>query len=188
MTSREWRAVWIGGGVMMIAAFARLSPTILARMQSRLESLHESQGVIDRGRALVATAPLLRDIVAAKRRAVLALAPKLIGGETTADGTTALSALVSAWAGRRRVTIQRIESGRDSLERSLVRIEVRMRIEGDLTGVSGLIGDLTSEAPLLDLSGLSITTDGDGELSPQRLHADLTVHGWMLAPRPQGTR
>jgi len=134
---------------------------------------------------LVAREPAVRDSLGDVVRGIVALAPDLVDGETSADAQASLSALLSMAANRHGLRVVRVDPLPDSTAGVFGRVALHAELEGDLAGATGVVGGLESGAPLLTLSNVAIDTP-DPVPHPRTsevLHVSFEVRGYYLARR-----
>lgn len=179
MTKRERRVLWIGGMVVTLGLGVRVAPSLWAAARSRPVTLAQTVALVARGEALLETAGALPDTLGARNARLVALAPRLLDGDTPAAVTASLSTLIDGWARLFGLTVSRLTPGADSLAGRFVRVEVRVQAEGDLEGFTRLVHAVETSPQLLSLTRFAVASEGTAE-PVQRLRIEFAVQGWGL--------
>ena len=126
--------------------------------------------------------PAVRDSMAQTFQEIVALAPDLVEGEASADAQASLSGLVSLAANRGALKIVRVDPLPDSAAGPFHRVALHVEFEGDMSGLTGLLGTLETHAPILTISAFSLETP-DPVPHPRMsevLHVAMDVSGYYL--------
>jgi len=184
MTERERRALWLGGVIALAAVALRLAPVVIRAVERRLDAARAHVVRVAQARRLVAEAPARQVLMRERVRALVDLAPTLLGTDGVAEGAATLSGDLNVLAMRHRVTLHRLDPQPDSSAGPFVTVTVRFQAETDLAGLAGFLQDVESGPRLLSLTDLAITAEE--HVGPvERLRVDGAVRGWVL-PRRTG--
>lgn len=184
MTSRDRRALVVGGSVVLVAVMLlRLLPWTVREVVTLRARAIDHVATLERTRALVAALPAHRDSLREALGALVGLAPKLVDGATSAEAQASLSALVSLASSRHGLKILRLDPLPDSAAGAFQRVAVHAECEGDAGGLTALLRSLETGTTLLTVPVISVqATDPWTEgKAPERLRIELTVTGWYLA-------
>ena len=184
MTARDRRALLWGGGVILGAVLLlRVVPWTLRHVASVCTRAVERVATLARARAVLAQLPADRDSLGETLGRLVALAPQLVDGATSAEAQASLSALVSLAASRHALKVLRLDLLPDSAAGAFHRVAVHAECEGDVGGLTALLRALETGAPLLTVWQASVQApDPWAETkAPERLRIELTVAGWYLA-------
>jgi Tfp pilus assembly protein PilO len=135
-------------------------------------------------RRLVAEAPGRQALMRERVRALVDLAPVLLGTAGVAEGAATLSGELTALALRHRVTLSRLDPQPDTAVGPFVAVTVRFQAETDVAGLAAFLQDVEVGPRLLSLTDLAITADEHAALM-ERLRIEGAVRGWVL-PRREG--
>lgn len=134
-----------------------------------------------RAEAAVRALPTLRDSAEARRARLVALAPALLNGETTASAGAALAALVSGAAAKAGVQVGAVLlSQPDSAARTVfTRVRVRSDATGDLPGLLRFLRELEGGPALLSVRDWSVSQPAAGGPAevPESLRLEFAVEG-----------
>ena len=139
----------------------------------------------------VVTAAMTRDSLAARYARYLALAPRLLDGETTAGAGGALALLVSGAAATSSVRLGSVQIRADTTKAGVFTpVSVRADLTGDIQGLSTLLATLERGQTLLSVRELSISQPepSAGDDRVEALRAELVVEGLMLSRKRGPTR
>jgi len=183
---RDRRAVlWGLGSIIGALVVLRGGPAGIRAVRALREAAMAQTEMLARVEDLIVREPAVRDSLGDVVRGIVALAPDLVDGETSADAQASLSALLSMVANRHGLRVVRVDPLPDSEAGVCGRVALHAELEGDLAGVTGVVEGLESGAPLLTLSNLAIDTP-DPVPHPRTaevLHVSFEVRGYYLARR-----
>lgn len=149
---------------------AAIAAADVARAESRLRIQHQ-----------------LTDSLDVRGKRLIAFAPALLNGATTASAGATLAGLVSGAAtASLHVDAVQLLPARDSASSSTFRrVAVRVDATGDVRGVVRMLAALERGPTLLAIRALGIEQAEPAAPPdhPEALHVTLTVEGLMLAPR-----
>lgn len=129
---------------------------------------------------LVAGARSTRDALDRATGSYLSLSPAFLKGRSPDEGAAALAALVSDAAEDNGVHLASLQPRADSARASLlVPVTVTVSGTGDSRGVTGLLAELESGAPLVEVRDVTISQPDPAAPADhmEALHMDLTVRG-----------
>jgi len=184
MTERDRRALWVGGVIVLGAVLLRGIPIVTGRVAQRLDGTRAQVAHAAQVRRVVAEAPARQALMRERVRALVALAPVLLGTESAADGVAALSGELTTLALRHRVTLSRLDPQPDTAVGPFVAVTVRFQAEADLAGLAAFVQDVEAGPRLLGFTDLAITAD-EPAAAMERLRIEGAVRGWVL-PRREG--
>lgn len=185
MTERERRAIWVGGAIILGAGLLRGVPTLTDRVAHRLDAARAQVAQAAQVRRLVAEAPVRQAQMREHVRALVDLAPVLLGTEGVAEGAATLNGELNVLALRHRVTLSRIDPQPDTAIGPFVAVTVRFQAETDIAGLAAFIQDVEAGLRLLSVTDLAITAE-EPAAPMERLRIEGAVRGWVL-PRREGT-
>ncbi len=112
--------------------------------------------------------------------AFLGLSPAFLKGSAASQAAAGLASVIADAADANGVHVASLQPEVDSVSRSLiVPIIMRLSATGDVRGVSGMLRDLESGVPLVDVRQVTIAQPDPTATSEhmESLHVDLTVRG-----------
>ena len=131
----------------------------------------------------VVTATTTRDSLAAQYARYLALAPRLLEGETTAGAGGSLASLVTGAAATSNVRLGSVQIRADTTKTgAFTPVSVRVDLTSDIQGLSTLLATLERGQVFLSVRELSISQPepSAGDDRVEALRAELVVEGLML--------
>jgi Tfp pilus assembly protein PilO len=174
----------LGGVIVTGALLLRGLPVVTGRVEARLEATRAQITQAAQVRRLVAEAPARQALMRERVRALVDLAPALLGTAGVAEGAATLSGELNALALRHRVTLSRLDPQPDTTAGPFVAVTVRFQAEADITGLAGFLQDVEAGSRLLSLTDLAITAE-EHAATIERLRIEGAVRGWVL-PRWEG--
>jgi len=192
MTLRDRRALLMGGIVLGLAVFGlRVLPAVVRRMTDASSVLRERATLLARTHDEMASLPRLRDSAAVLSQALIALAPQVLSGSTSAEAGADLSGRMNLVASRAPARIERIDLLPDSSgDGRLGRVRVHAALETDVRGLVALLRAVDASDEVLKLDELRVEAPEPGTVQrgPETLKVQITVSGWYLKPRSLGKR
>jgi Tfp pilus assembly protein PilO len=185
MTERDRRALWVGGVIVGGVLLLRGSPIVIASLAHRLEATRAERAQLAQVRRLIAEAPARQALMRERVRALVDLAPVLLGTGSVAEGAATLSGELNQLAMGHRLTLSRLDPQPDSAVGPFVAVTVQFQAETDITGLAGFLESVETGSRLLSLTDLAITAD-EQAAPVERLRIEGAVRGWVL-PRREGT-
>ncbi len=191
MTERDRRALVFGGATVLGAVLVlRVLPWSIRRVLAVEAELRDRAALLARARAELAGASELRDSAAALGQALVALAPKLLSGTSPAEAAADLSGRLNLAASRSQAKLERVDQVADSgAAGRLRRVRLRATLESDVRGVTGVLRAVEfNEAALAVIELRVVATDPTAaDRVPEVLRLEITVTGWFLARRDEGS-
>lgn len=185
MTSRDRKALLLGGGTVALAILVlRVVPWAIRGVAHLRDQAGERQATAARAAAMIAGGAATRDSLSLILAAIVALAPDLVEGRSTAEAQASLSGLVSLLANRNSLKVLRVDALPDSTLGVFSRVGVHAELEGDATGLAGMLRSLETGQPLLSVPTLALTAP-DPASRAEALHIEVDVTGLYL---PRGER
>lgn len=190
MTSRDRRALVIGGGVVLAAVvLLRVLPATLRNVRDARAMLRERASLLARTRNEMASLPKLRDSAAVLSQALVALAPYLLSGSIEAEAAADMSGRVNIIASRAPAKIERLDPIQDTSGIGrLGRVRLQAALETDVRGLVAVLKaiDTGDEVLLLEELHVEAPRAGGVEPGPEILKIEITVSGWYIRPRETG--
>jgi len=190
MTSRDRRALVVGGSVVIGAVFVlRVLPWSVRSALAAEAGLRQRAALLARARADLAEAGVLRDSALELSHALVGLAPKILSGNSAAEAVADLSGRVNLAASRSQAKLERVDPQTDStVAGRLHRVALRAAFECDIRGLVGMLQALTFGKAALALRELRVTAVDASSVdkSPEVLRVEMTVAGWYLEDRETG--
>ena len=187
MTARDRRALLVGGIAIAIAVLGlRVLPWGVRRATDARTVLRERATLLARTREEMASLPQLRDSAAVLSQALVALAPQVLSGSTSAEAGADLSGRMNLAASRAPARVERIDPLPDSSgDGRLGRVRVHATLETDVRGLVALLRAVDAGEEVLKLDELRVQAPEPGTLQrgPEILKVEITVSGWYLKPR-----
>lgn len=190
LTPRERRTILVSTAVIAGAWIAlKALPAGYRWQQDQRARAEQVEMTLLRAREAIVAEPVARESLAARGRRLVALAPRLFAGATTAQAGAELTSWVSGLADARGVRIGRQSLGADSLAAPFRRLALRLDAEGDITGIAGWLSQLEAGPRLVTIEQLAISAlePAAPAAQPERLRAELVLVAWN-APPPPGVR
>lgn len=191
MTARDRRALILGGLVVASAAVAlRVLPWSVKHATSAYTALREHAALLARTRDELASLPKLRDSAAVLTQALLAIAPQVLSGSTSAEAGADLSGRINLVATRAPAKVNQLDPLPDSIGTGrLGQVRLHAALETDVRGLIALLRSIDAGDAVLELEELRVEApDPAGSVrGPEVLKVDLTVVGWYIRPRAMGT-
>lgn len=187
MTQRDRRAVIIGASAIGVALIllrgVPWSVNAICRLGDRAVA---EEATANRARDLLARAPAVRDSLAQVLSDVVALAPRLVSGRSSAEAQATLAGLINLAAGRNALRVIGIDAVPDSAAGVFAEVRAHAVLEGDIRGLVGVLRAVEAGDPILTAPSLSISAPDPAspKSAPETLHIELLVTGYYL---PKGT-
>jgi hypothetical protein len=187
MTPRDRRALLLGGLVIGGAVLGlRILPWSVRRAMGAHALLTERAALLARTRAELGSLPELRDSAAVLTRALLALAPQVLSGSSSAEAGADLSGRMNLAASRAPAKVERLDALPDSSASGrLGQVRVHAALETDIRGLVALIRAIDAGDEVLKLDELRVESPDPGGVNrgPEILKVEITVSGWYIRPR-----
>ena len=189
MSNRDRRAVWWGAGAIVLATLAlKVGPWAVRSIRELRAKADAQAELVWRARRAVAAAPAARDSLAHSLSDFLALASRLVAGQTNAEAAATLSGLVSERAMAAGLKLAQLDQLSDSSSGTFARVSVKGALEGDVRGLTAFVAAVEQGEPVLSLDALAVTATNAGNANPaipEALRIEVTLHGWYV-PRAAG--
>ncbi len=165
----------------------RILPWTVRAVGDLRETARQRVETLARARAVLATAPALRDSLSRSLGGIVALAPRLVDGRSGAEAQATLAALVSVAASRHALKVVRLDPLPDSSAGVFQRVTLHAELEGDVLGLTRFLRAIETGDPLLTLPALTVLApDPEPQPgAPEVLRIEATVAGLYL---PRGGR
>lgn len=181
LSGRDRRSLALGVLVMAAAWVAlRAAPRTLQRAEALRARAALASAALVRAREAVATEPAARESLAARAERLVALAPRLLGGETTTEAASELASLVAGAAALRHVRLVQQDARPDSGASVFTRITMRVEAEGDVGGIAAWVADLEEGPRLISIVSLSVNAPEPAApaMQAERLRATVVMQAW----------
>jgi hypothetical protein len=187
MTQRDRKVLATGAiACAALAAGARGIPALLQWTRDSRGAAAQLVGEEARARASIARADETRDTLTSRNARYLALAPRLLEGESAAGAGAALASILSGAAAVSSVRVGSVQIRADTATHGVfTKVAVSVDLTGDIRGLTAMLATLERGPALLAVRELSITQPepAAGDDRAETLRADLMVEGLMLTPR-----
>jgi type II secretory pathway component PulM len=188
VTPRDRRALLVGGIAIAGAVLGlRVLPWAVRRVTEAHAVLRERATLLARTREEMASLPTLRDSAAVLSQALVALAPQVLSGSSSAEAGADLSGRMNLAASRAPAKVERLDPLPDSSgDGRLGRVRVHAALETDVRGLIALIRAIDGGDEVLKLDELHVQAPDPGaaQRGPETLKVEITVSGWYIRPRP----
>jgi type II secretion system (T2SS) protein M len=191
MTPRDRRALLAGGIIVGVAILGlRVLPQGIRRASESHVVLRERAALLARTRVEMRALPALRDSAAVLSRALLALAPQVLSGATSAEAGADLSGRMNLAASRAPAKVERLDllpdTSADGAGR-LGRVRLHAALETDIRGLVALIRAIETGEEVLTLDELHVEArePGVAPRGPELLVVEITVGGWYIRRKSQ---
>lgn len=148
---------------------------------STIEQRHtDARARLLRAQQLVAESRSTHEALDREIGSYFSLAPAFFKGRSPNEGAADLAALVSDAADDNAVHLASLQPRADSVQGSLlVPVTVTVSATGDSRGVTGLLAELESGAPLVEVRDVTISQPDPAAPADhmEALHMDLTIRG-----------
>ena len=180
MTPRDRRALFLGGGTVVVAVFVlRVVPWVIHGIASLRVTAEERRATTARAAEVLAASSTTRDSLTQVLAEIVALAPELVEGRSSAEAQASLSGVVSLLANRHDLKVLRVDALPDSGVGVFDRVGVHAELEGDVTGLAAMVRSLEAGQLLLSIPTLTVTAS-DPASRVEALHIELDVTGFYL--------
>jgi len=182
LARRGRRAILLGAALVTATWLGlRIVPMVVSRVGAARELLASRQELLYRMQLELGGLDALADTARQLQAQVVALAPRILTGTSSADATADLVARITLVANRSRVKLTGADPVLDSAAAGgLRRVAVRASVEGDIRGVIELLRGLERDPGALlldDLRVLALEPTSE-EHRPEVLRVELAVYGW----------
>lgn len=186
-TPRERRTILVSSVLaLLVLVPVRLLPAWRAHAEERRSAALETMVEVAAAEAGIASLPWLRDSLVARRERYLALAPRLLTGESPGAAAASLTSLVSgaAQGARLRVGAARVRTDTASAG-GFVRVRVEIELTGDIHGLAALLRMLERGPQLLRVDRLAVSQPEPAAPAdrPESLRVELAVEAIAITRR-----
>jgi|GEM_PF-959082 len=187
MSQRDRRALLVGAvTVLLMVVLSRGLPAWSSWQRRMREDARVARTEAARAEALLGIGRAIEDSLAARDERYVALAPKLLGGESPAAAGATLAGLVSGAAASSGVRVGAVQIRPDTGSTgAFTRVTVRADATGDIRGVTKMLSTLERGPALLAIRSFSIDQPEPAAANDrmEALRVTLEVQGLMLTPR-----
>jgi hypothetical protein len=184
MTSRRKRLILLLGSVITACWIGvRGIPSVFKNWQEARWEVQDRARLLTRSQSEIASEKALFDLAGKVKEGMVGLASQLVAGQTGAQASDALTALLNVVAVRSNTKLTGTSPVEDSTAvGTLRRVAIHAALDGDIRGVSALLQSLAEEQTMLTTDDLRILVAGDGAPNAMEvLRVEVTVRGWYLA-------
>jgi hypothetical protein len=174
--------VTIAGAIVAAAVLGlRVGPWSVRSYRGLREEVAARSAVLARMRDAIGEAEALGDSSEAVRQAYLALAPRVLSGDTEAAALASLTGHLGAVADRSRTTLERADAVPDSTRMGGVRrISVRASFEGDTRGITAALRAIDANPIALSTGAVRVVAPDPGSADgvPEVLKGEIVISAW----------
>ena len=184
MTARDRRALLLGGSVMLGALVAlRGAPSVVRHYANLRARTAEWVVMLERARSLLAAAPATGDSLSVAAQQIVALAPKLVAGETAGDAAANLTSELALAADRAGLRVVGLNALPDTAPGTFVPVVLRGQIEGDIKGLAAFLRAVEGGPTLLTIKSLQVMAADalEQQATPEQLRVEVVIAGWRLS-------
>jgi len=187
ISQQDRRALVLGGAAVLGAVLVlRVVPWVIRTVRGDLTDLRERSTILAHARADLATTSELRDSAATMTQALVALAPRLLSGNTAAEAGADLSGRLNLVVTRNQGKLERLDPVADSATVGrLQRASAHVALETDIRGLTGFLRAVEMGDATLIVRDLRVVAPDAASLErqPEILKVEVTVVGWFLGKR-----
>ena len=183
MTPRDRRALLMGASLVAAAVLGlRVAPWSFRTLFAWRARVADARATLAREQALLASAPQLQDSLDRALARVVALAPAVVAGRTSAEASATLASWVTLGASRHALKVVSVNPLPDSATGVFDRVAVHVALEGDVRGLTSFLAAVETGVPLLTVGQLTVDapTPAGPRSAPEALEVGLTVAGYAL--------
>ena len=184
LAARDSRALTWGGLLLLIVLLVFRGVPAFQRWDSHVrDDARMADADLARARAAITNARVVNDSLIARQRRFVALAPRIVGGDSPSAAAATLGSLVSGAAELAGMTIGSVQVSSDTAARGVfVRVSATADVTGDITGVTAMIASLEGGPALLAVRELTIVQPDPaaGADRAETLRVQLRVEGLAL--------
>jgi hypothetical protein len=144
------------------------------------------RALLDRAEAALGQLDSVEARAGRTREQLIALAPRLVSGQTDAEAQADLNGRLALHANRERTRLLRADPVADSgREGQLHRVRLRLVVESDWSGLVGFLKSVISDPAVLRVTSVAVrgTELPTTSAGPEVLTGEVEVTGWYLAHR-----
>jgi type II secretory pathway component PulM len=185
VTPRDRRALGIGIAVVLGAIFVlRVVPAAWRSWHASREELEAQRALLVRAERALGGLDSLEASAAATRAKLVALAPMLVSGRTSAEAQADLHGRLALIANRERTRLVRADPVPEEAEEALLRmVRLRVEVESDWNGVVGFLQGVVRDPAVLRVRSVAVRGSDATSVAngPEVLSGEIEVVGWYLA-------
>jgi hypothetical protein len=182
MTPRDRRAVTIAGAIVAAAVLGlRVGPWSVRSYRALQEEVAARSAVLARMRDAIGEAEALGDSSEVVRQAYLALAPRILSGDTEAAALASLTGHLGAVADRSRTTLERADALPDSTQvGGIRRVTIRASFEGDTRGLTAALRAIDTNPIALSTGAVRVVAPDPASagVAPEVLKGEILISAW----------
>jgi len=179
--SRDARTLVIGVTcVSTMLLVGKVIPAVIASHRANATQLRLIRGDLAQDRSIIARRNEIAQSLDATTTAFLGMAPAFLKGTASSQGAAMLASVVADAADANGVSLSSLQPVADTSSHTLVvPVSVQTSGTGDIRGISGMLRDLESGVPIVEVQRLMIAQpDPTGPADHmEMLHVELTVRG-----------
>lgn len=168
-------------GLMLLVG--KVIPAVIASRRATSSQLRTARSELTQDSEVVARRGVVTKSLDDITTTFFGLAPAFLKGDAASQGAATLASVVSDAADANGVHLSSLQPGVDSSAHTLVvPVVVHVSGTGDIRGVSGMLRDLESGVPLVEIRQVMIAQP-DPAAPPERmeaLHVEFTVRGLYI--------
>ncbi|HET7584030.1 MAG TPA: type II secretion system protein GspM [Gemmatimonadaceae bacterium] len=190
LSPRDRRALSLGGAVLaLLLLVARGLPAWSAWATSQRAIADQLAAQVARARSDVRSSAPTHDSLVMRGKRMVALAPRILAGESPASAVATLGGVLSGAAATAGVQVGAVQMSVDSSATSAFsRVRVRASATGDIAGVTELLRELEQGPTLLSVRELNLSQPEPAAPAsqPEALRIELVVEGLALNRQSRG--
>jgi type II secretion system (T2SS) protein M len=175
------RTLFLGAGcVATMLGMSKALPVLIASRRNTSAKMRQTRTQLAQDRQIVAGRGEVLKSLDRTTTAFLGISPAFLKGATASQAAATLASIVADAADANGVHLTSLQPQNDSVARSLiVPVSVRVSGTGDIRGLSGMLRDLESGVPLIDVRQLTIAQPDPTAPADrmESLHAELMIRG-----------
>ena len=191
MTSRDRRALSIGGGVVLAGLLCfRALPAAWRGWRDGHEELIAQRELLDRADHALGQLDSIESRAGRTREQLIALAPRLVSGQTDAEAQADLNGRLALHANHERTRLLRADPVADSGRvGELHRVRLRLVVESDWSGLVGFLKSVVADPAVLRITSVAVRGAETPQMTagPEVLTGEVEATGWYLARRVSAT-
>ncbi len=179
--SKDARTLLIGAAcVSTMLLVGKIIPALVASHRATAVQLRMIRGELAQDRQIVDRRNEITRSLDATTTAFLGIAPAFLKGNAASQGAAMLASVVADAADANGVHLSSLQPVADTSSRTLVvPVSVHTSGTGDIRGISGMLRDLESDVPVVEVEQLMIAQPDPTAPADhmEMLHVEMTVHG-----------
>ncbi len=187
MTSRDRRALSIGGGVVLAGLLCfRVLPAVWRGWRAGHEELVAQRELLERADHALGQLDSVESRGARTRQQLIELAPRLVSGQTDAEAQADLNGRLALHANLERTRLLRADPIADSGRvGELHRVRLRLVVESDWSGLVGFLKSVVADPAVLRVTSAAVRGAEVPQMTsgPEVLTGEVEVTGWYLERR-----